>query len=391
MAPAEPSSSQRSPQRGDWKVNLALLVGSLVVMGLLLEGSSRFYDAVKARHERASLTEDAMRANAYAGLAFQPHPFLSRTLVPGQQSEWFHINAQGFRGTDFSSKKRPGVKRVLLTGGSVAFGAFLNADQDTPGAVLEKALGKNVEVYNLGVPSYASTQELFLAGTYALAWHPDVVVSLSGYNDFGYKLLGNWRPFYPPFYESQEERLKDVSVGLEGIRFLMHLAEYSSFFRKLKVRVGAGAPSAAAARERMEWTEDQTFDQRSPSIWVQNMAVLSGMLKSQGVPHLVVLQPAFFLSPIESPEEENTLKVYQDSMGPKTIQRLKKRYREGRGLAQAAAKEGRFRFLDVSSLKGEVPTQKFLDQCHLTEQGVALLMGPVADGVRPLLAGSDSP
>ena len=94
------------------------------------------------------------------------------------------INNYGFRGADFS-ESRNGKKRILVLGDSFMMGLNVKADQ-TLSAALERRLGKNYEVYNMGILGYGPDQSLAQFQTIGKDFKPDMVIlGLFGANDFG--------------------------------------------------------------------------------------------------------------------------------------------------------------------------------------------------------------
>ena len=101
------------------------------------------------------------------------------------------INSYGFRGRDFSLEKPGNVFRVLMTGGSVAFGTPGGGDGFTLQGQLERRLnrlfglagtGRQAEIYNLGLPALTSVTELSILVN-LLETRPDLVIMFSGWND----------------------------------------------------------------------------------------------------------------------------------------------------------------------------------------------------------------
>ncbi|HMZ56949.1 MAG TPA: hypothetical protein PLT48_19030, partial [Nitrospira sp.] len=76
--------------------------------------------------------------------------------------------------------------RVVLVGGSTAFGTGLESDRETVASQLAQRL--NVEVINAAVIGHGSGQELTYLLTELVDLHPDVVIALDGWNDY-YKHL----------------------------------------------------------------------------------------------------------------------------------------------------------------------------------------------------------
>lgn len=113
---------------------------------------------------------------------FEPDPELGWRLVPGAEDSWLgaqvRINAQGMRGPPRERAKPAGVRRVLVLGDSVIFGAFIERDEDTIPARLEAELRRDgpVECLNAGVGGYSPWQEAIWLERRGLAWSPDLVV-----------------------------------------------------------------------------------------------------------------------------------------------------------------------------------------------------------------------
>jgi lysophospholipase L1-like esterase len=109
------------------------------------------------------------------------------------------INAQGFRGREFSPAKSPGTLRVVAIGGSTT--AQGPSDDATYPALLEAKLrarfpGRAIEVLNLGVS--ATWSDYWLSPARDLfAFEPDVVVQYDGINDVAFVDLHHWAEAHP--------------------------------------------------------------------------------------------------------------------------------------------------------------------------------------------------
>ncbi|HOE05467.1 MAG TPA: hypothetical protein PLZ52_09630 [Bacteroidales bacterium] len=108
------------------------------------------------------------------------YPYLYFSLVPQQGQR----NSDGFK-TGITREKPDNVVRIAITGGSVAYG---NESENTIAAQLETLLNQSpgethFEVMNAGVPAYVVEQEFIMIQLVLQYYHPDIIVSLSGYND----------------------------------------------------------------------------------------------------------------------------------------------------------------------------------------------------------------
>jgi hypothetical protein len=104
-------------------------------------------------------------------------------------------NSLGLRGPEITLQKPPGVRRVVLVGGSTVYGALAD-DSSTIShqleLILQQRLGPNIEVINGGVPGYDSLREVAFACSTLLDLQPDVIVGLDGLNDIFYGTLEEW-------------------------------------------------------------------------------------------------------------------------------------------------------------------------------------------------------
>jgi lysophospholipase L1-like esterase len=97
------------------------------------------------------------------------------------------VNGLGYRGPERPQQKQPGVMRVAVLGDSFAYGQAVRADQAIP-AYLEPELrsrlpGKNVEVFNFGVPGLNAQEYREQFELFAAKWQPDVVIIYLFEND----------------------------------------------------------------------------------------------------------------------------------------------------------------------------------------------------------------
>jgi hypothetical protein len=76
------------------------------------------------------------------------HPFVSYANLPNQKTPHFSINSLGFRGGDIRKDEKT-KKRIIVVGGSTAFGTGLQYDDETLARRLEYLL--DAEVINAAV------------------------------------------------------------------------------------------------------------------------------------------------------------------------------------------------------------------------------------------------
>lgn len=109
------------------------------------------------------------------------HPFAVYSNLPDHHTPHFRINRMGFRGQETELVHGP-KKRIVLVGGSTAFGTGLDQDSETFADQLGGLL--NAEVINGAVIGHGSGQELAYLLMNLVDLQPDLVLTLDGWNDY---------------------------------------------------------------------------------------------------------------------------------------------------------------------------------------------------------------
>lgn len=149
--------------------------------------------------------------------------------VPGARvvaDATYTINEAGYRGPMVGRKKPHGAFRIVCLGDSVTFGSGVDDDAPYP-VVLESMLEEqgrgDIEVVNLGVPGFNTSQELYFYEAVGRALQPDLVTILAVRNDWGgwtmrdyyERRIGGW-PKKGVLYLPGLWGLWHISRGAEG-------------------------------------------------------------------------------------------------------------------------------------------------------------------------------
>ena len=102
----------------------------------------------------------------------------------------FNINSLGFRKPEFKPAKAPGTYRIAVVGDSTVFGLGVD-DYSTLPIFLQNKLkefrrDKDIEVINLGIPSYTSNEMRNLIEKEAVNYLPDMIIIYGFFNDIYY-------------------------------------------------------------------------------------------------------------------------------------------------------------------------------------------------------------
>ncbi len=294
------------------RIGLFIIIAAL--MFFVLEGVTRLIQLTYSRFSPAKINRefvdtDDLRSQLIASGLFDDydsvkykmlHPFLRHTYYPNQNYKSFTINKWGYRGVDFELKKKDNVKRLVLLGGSVAFGYGATSDETTICGYLKQMLRQEntkYEVINLAVQGYKSIHELFLFETFVLKLKPDILVILDGYNDLCWPsdIVAKDRivPDFPIYWDKIESLFAGstsfggrLATKVISASLVYNLMEKSAFIRFLKTCLlfRSDAPSII-------YKINNSDDKPIIDAWVGNINNIALLSKTYAIKPVVFMQP----------------------------------------------------------------------------------------------------
>ncbi|HET6278968.1 MAG TPA: GDSL-type esterase/lipase family protein [Candidatus Polarisedimenticolia bacterium] len=163
---------------GNALASLALLVTSLIVSALLLEGAVRLAIGEQVKFPRRVV-------GAPWGLRYNEPNAVYRHKSP-DVTVWFRINSQGMRADrDYPYAKPPGTKRIISLGDSYTVGFEVDVEE-TFSMVLERELnarGHHVEVLNAGVSGFSTAEQYLYLERELWKYDPDMILISFFVND----------------------------------------------------------------------------------------------------------------------------------------------------------------------------------------------------------------
>jgi hypothetical protein len=161
------------------------------------------------------------------------------TVLPhmgGDTGRPVKLNSEGFRvEREIPNQKPPDELRIFVLGGSTVVGGHPLA-ATIPG-VIEAHLRANglpqARVYNFGVVSFISGQELALLVHRLIDLQPDVVVAYDGGNDMFSPWIYDPRPGYPFNYVTEEEALNTLSNAGGATKTIATISRDSALLQAL--------------------------------------------------------------------------------------------------------------------------------------------------------------
>ncbi|MEZ6188061.1 MAG: GDSL-type esterase/lipase family protein [Planctomycetota bacterium] len=289
-------------------------------------------------------------------------PELTFRPLPGHEAPGISINADGFRGPPLASE--PGY-RILLTGGSTAFGWGASADAECVAPHLARLLsegwGTPVEVVNAGVPSYRLADELALVALRGLDYEPDLVVSLSGYNDL-YEAFGLASGGSQIFTQLEQQLAQAYALGPALLRATA-----------LGRRVARGLSRVSGGLEAVEPDEVEAR-------YLRLARRLDALCQGRFVLALQPLYACHDAATRPAAERAALERFYArwGERGPEFQAYLRDAVARWRG----ALSDAELRWVDLSAGLGQPPGPVFEDPCHLNDAGNRLLAERLAAALR---------
>ncbi len=273
-----------------------------------------------------------------------PTPFVGYAPAPGPMVSG-HINAMQFRyRRELETPKPTDVFRIFLIGGSTVYGAGATSNEATIGGRLEKRLnesanGRRYEVVTAAAGAWTTTHERILVENRLIELQPDLVISLSGFNDVHWAMLGRnilWSRTY------QDEYYRMLADALLSSNFERGLA---------RTRPGEGEPvSPVEAARRLCWNVRRTH----------------AALGELGIPYCFALQPVLACSGKPRTPREQMMAGRVAVRMPEA--EFAEHYAEIRRSLQQLSLQG-LHFVDLTRVFDADREDVFIDGCHFGDKG----------------------
>jgi hypothetical protein len=178
--------------------NMTVTAGTLLILMLATELVARFILEPVSRENLTTVPSELITSPTYSGVPYVLHQFRSVTQSFGSDPRGYfdegatltyRTNNLGFRGPSVHPKKQPDTIRIVGLGDSFTFGTGVRYE-DTFLYQLERKYDDEpaplpVQVMNLGVPAYDTSNEVATLLSQAAKLTPDVVVICFFLNDNG--------------------------------------------------------------------------------------------------------------------------------------------------------------------------------------------------------------
>jgi lysophospholipase L1-like esterase len=291
------------------------------------------------------------------------------------------FNSEGFRiERDLTLPKPPGEIRIFVLGGSsVVHGAPL---ANTIPGVIERHLRESglatARVYDFGVVSFVSGQELALLLHRLVDLEPDLIIAYDGGNDLMQPWFYDPRPGYPFNFAAWEVALDAFSSHSAGARkTLGGIAHDSALLRALLGRKQHRVQITMEERRRNANYGSEDWKRTVVDTYARNVGEMCRVARSHDILYAAWFQP---MLPFSRDLADRQLAM---SGGKELVQNLREQ-REwiatavAQRLPSAAAGAG-CRFVDLSGMFEERGSELFWDIIHVDNRGNQRIGRRIAD------------
>lgn len=317
---------------------------------------------------------------AYASSVFAPvNGQIEITLTKAVGAKTYFINEHGSRGTSFKLPKPPGIRRIVVLGGSTVFD--LNSDErfDWPHLV-EKFLKEKghhqVEVINAGIPGHTSSDSLGRLYTEIWQWEPDYLMIYEAWNDIKYF---NSLSYDTPLIRVVKPSNSDADPFKSYQGTMDYLLSYSQLYVKFRSRYFAWKyPVGAEGRfrnERRDHVENLGLAQ-----FRLNLETFVDVSRNiHAIP--ILITQATLVSPTNTVEDRKRIGYGYVGLNHEGIVQA---YEKCRQVILRIAREKNAHVLDLMpELQGK--SELFQDHDHTTPRGSEEVARRVAHFLDPLL------
>ncbi|MGD0020859.1 MAG: hypothetical protein ABSC54_01005 [Smithellaceae bacterium] len=326
-------------------------------------------------------------------LKWEIAPYTIYKHAPNQKTPYFTTNSKGFRGSkEYSNFSKKG-KRIIVVGGSAAFGHSLSNDNETFQAQMEK-LNSRYEVINAGVGGFYSGQELTYIVTELVDYHPNIIIAFDGFNDLFYSwyydrwanriLKDSELGFHANFLSSMEDSLvysyqQQTSVLKSFQRFFNNVMDRSILLSKIREKITKLLRQNYSARLSNNKISDKNkneYFEKILDVYTKNLIKMHDFCNSQGIKFLVVFQPEISLKSKMTVEERNYVNFWQHVWNVdnylEEYSPLSKRFITR---SKAILTKKGVRFIDINDQPEykNNPNTLFLDFVHLNKAGNTII------------------
>lgn len=297
------------------------------------------------------------------------------------------FNELGFRGKLPLKDKGEEIRIIMLGGSTIFLGAPLS--KSIPGQLellFHRDGYNNVKVYNWGVVSQGSGQELTLLLHTVPEYDPDLVIVYDGINDAASPYNYDPRPGYPYNFLVYEAGFKRIERRAPASQLLVSLLLKSRALDLLSRRSGQRleykAIGMAPLRKSVGY-KSEFWEEQISSTYIRNIDKMCVLAKGYDFRLAVFLQPMLhFKQPFVGKED----RMLGDREFQEYIKRVYEQMRIGiNDMALKYKGDNRYLFVDLSYAFSEYNRETFWDFAHIDNEGNEFIATQIYEHLKPIV------
>lgn len=231
-------------------------------------------------------------------------------------------NSYGFRCDDFPSIEDKNIFKVVVLGGSAAWGSGSTNNENTISGYLERIINKDkkllcnnykkAKVYNLAQVNGTQTQDILTINFFFKKLNPDLVVSFTGWNEIGVsdqfdqKILNKFRVFYldelADWESSNIEGKKITFIKQYFIDIILNNSKFASLiFKSIKKK------SIIRIQNNDEFTNRIKL---ASEIFLEHLEQIKILSIAHNFKHYQFLQPHLYRKNYLEEDEKKIIELY---------------------------------------------------------------------------------
>jgi hypothetical protein len=299
-------------------------------------------------------------------IKYEYQPYLLWRGTPNQNAETFATNSNGLRGEKFSKEKKDQTYRIILLGGSAAWGYGSSSNETSLSYKVEKYLKteekdlrKKIEIYNFSENGYNSTQELILWRE-ILEYHPDLIIQFTGYNDVYTGFLKQKAGWNHPFIK--EDIL--IEDNLNTIKELLKI-EGKKLLNKSRLFTSINHKTILVDNSDHNESKKYTDTDKVANLFSDNISLSNQLAISNNIPLLIIIQPMIFDEQKNITGQEKDIIENFDQDYPEAIVYFKEAYKQ----IKTRLDENKIQYFDGIDFFKDKKENIYVDPVHYNDIG----------------------
>jgi hypothetical protein len=315
---------------------------------------------------------------------YQAHPFLQNQL--GRSDQRRHINSHGFRGEEITKEKPDNVCRIFVVGGSTVYGWQMPFEKSHV-RILERLLrahypDRKIEVLNAGASWHSSEHSIIKYLFNIKDFQPDLIILWHGINDLYRSFIserftvGDFQADYSHFWGPMSSVVLQHFERKKNLEPIINIKLYMLDFFNVNFYSDLRTFDNVPQLESIDVDDFPSLEAFS-----RNMASFVEIVKNDRVKLVLATQPFLYRKELDQ-EELNSLWLSKANCSVQNTYPNVASMENGMNLFNAVTERiAKQHHVPMIDLEAEIPKTKqyFLDDCHYTEEGNALVANVIFD------------